>query len=415
MLKNSLIYMFAEIVNKGIPFLLLPLLTKYLTPYDYGIITSFNAFIGFVTIFMTLSVHGAINVNFFKYNHTKLKLYIANAIFLLIAMLLIGIFFTSVFHTQLSDKLLLDSEWLYLGLVVAIAQTITLINLTLWLAQKRPKSYSIYQITQTFLTSILSFLMIVAYNLHWTGQLISIVVGSISFSLISLYLLYKRDYLTLKYDKDSLKDLLSFGVPLIPHKLSGWLSTSGDRLLLITLMGATSTGLFTVGYQIGMIMSVIVTAFHKAWNPFIYGRLSRGMSDSEKVEIVKYMYLYFFAIIILIIILNIFAFYLFKYWIDIKFIDSYRYVIYILIGYGLNGMYFMVVSYIFFFKKTKELASITFSISILHIVLSYIFIVYYGTMGVVYSSVISYLLVFLLVFWYSQKIYPLPLLFWRNR
>ena len=410
MLKHSLIYIFAEVFNKGIPFLLLPLLTRYLTPYDYGIIASFSAFVGFVSIFAGMSVNGAINVNFFQYSHEKLKVYIANAVFLLMGMLALGILVVLAFHAELSKRLLLDSEWLYIGVVVSVAQMITLINLTLWLSEKKPKSYSIYQISQTLLTSLLTLTMIIGYGMHWEGQLIAITLGSISFGLISLYVLHSRDYIEFRYDKESLQDLFRFGVPLIPHQLAGWLTTNGDRLLLIALIGASATGLFSVGYQIGMIMSVIVTAFHKAWNPYIYGKLSQGMSFREKQTVVKYMYAYFVFIIALIFVLNTMGFYLFKYWIDEAFKDSYQYVIFILIAYGFRGMYFMVVSYIFYFKKTKQLALITFISSVIHIGLSYLFIQLYGAIGVAYSSIISYGMMFMGVFVYSQKIYPLPLL-----
>jgi len=93
--------------------------------------------------------------------------------------------------------------------------------------------------------------------------------------------------------------------------------------------------------------------------------------------------------------------------------DSYDFVIYILISVGFNGMYFMVVSYIFFMNETKKLAIITFSSAIIHIILSYTFVDLYGSIGVTYSGVISYFIMFILVWRLSHKVYPMPWLFWR--
>jgi len=413
MFKNSIIYMLAEIINKGVPFLLLPVLTKYLTPYDYGIIASFSSFIGFISIFIGLSVHGAINITYFKHKKEILKIYIANGLFLVFMGFLIVSLFVYLFQQELSHKLLLESEWLYIGLIVAFSQIITLINLTLWISEKKSKIYSFYQIGQTIMQSILTLVLIIGYNYNWEGQLISILVASLSFAILSLYLLKLRGYLEFKYSVKDIKDLLHFGIPLIPHQLSGWLTTSGDRLLLIAMVGASTTGIFTIGYQIGMIMSVLVTAFHKAWNPYIYEKLSIKMDLVEKIKIVKFTYLYFISIIVVTFILNELGFYIFKYFISSNFLESYQYVIYILIEYAINGMYFMVVSYIFFFKRTKLLAIITFVLSLLHILLSYIFINLYGAIGVAYSGIISYTLMFFSVWYYSNKIYPMPWLFWR--
>jgi len=413
-LKNSSIYLGAEIINKSIPFLLLPIFTQYLTPSDYGIIASFNSFVAFTSIFIGLSVQGAINVNFFKYTKDKLKIYIVNAILLLVITTIIVFFIVFTFETQISEKLYLDNQWLYIGVIIAFAQFISLLNLTLWIAEKRPKEYSLYQISQTIVTAMITLSLVVAYNLGWTGQLISIIITSLSFSLLSLYLLFKREYFTFKYEKESMNDLLKFGIPLIPHTLSGWIITSGDKILLLIMVGASATGLFTIGYQISMIMGVLVTSFHKVWNPYIYEKLSLKEIDIKiKIKIVKFTYLYFILIIILVFFLNEMAKYIFLVLLAKEYTDSYKFVIYILISFGFNGMYFMVVSYIFFMHKTKELAKITFSSAILHIILSYTFISLYGSIGVAYSGIMSYFIMFILVWRLSHKVYPMPWLFWR--
>ena len=414
MIKNSLIYIFAEVLNKAIPFLLLPILTRYLTPTDYGMIASFTAFVSFLSIFVGLSIHGAVSINFFKTTKEELKIYIANGIFVLLITTIIVGFVVFIFKEPLHNKLLLSSEWLYIGVILSFSQFVTLLNLTLWIAEKKPKAYGIYQISQTFVISTMSILFVVVLHFDWTGQVIANILGTLSFALFSFYLLYKRGYLEFKFNKKDMKDLLHFGIPMIPHNLSGWITTNGDKLLLITLVGASATGLFTVGFQIGIVMSVLVSSFHKVWNPYLYEKLSSSnFSLNSKIKIVKFTYLYFVLMVVLVLFLNFIAKYIFIYMIDSQYMDSYQYVIYILIMYALNGMYFMVVSYIFYFKKTKQLAYITFSCSILHLLFSYIFINIFGAIGAAYSGVISYTLMFLAVWYYSNKIYPMPWNFWR--
>jgi len=414
MIKNSLIYIFAEVLNKAIPFLLLPILTRYLTPTDYGMIASFTAFVAFLSIFVGLSIHGAVSINFFKTTKEELKIYIANGIFVLLITTIIVGFVVFIFKEPLHNKLLLSSEWLYIGVILSFSQFVTLLNLTLWIAEKKPKAYGIYQISQTFVISTMSILFVVVLHFDWTGQVIANILGTLSFALFSFYLLYKRGYLEFKFNKKDMKDLLHFGIPMIPHNLSGWITTNGDKLLLITLVGASATGLFTVGFQIGIVMSVLVSSFHKVWNPYLYEKLSSSnFSLNSKIKIVKFTYLYFVLMVVLVLFLNFIAKYIFIYMIDSQYMDSYQYVIYILIMYALNGMYFMVVSYIFYFKKTKQLAYITFSCSILHLLFSYIFINIFGAIGAAYSGVISYTLMFLAVWYYSNKIYPMPWNFWR--
>ena len=43
--KSSIIYVFANIINASVPFIILPILTYYLSPSDYGILTIFVSII----------------------------------------------------------------------------------------------------------------------------------------------------------------------------------------------------------------------------------------------------------------------------------------------------------------------------------------------------------------------------------
>ena len=412
-LTNSIIYAVGDIVNKAVPFLMLPILTKYLTPEDYGLIASFLAFVAFLSIFIGLSVQGAVNVSFFKLSSEKLRVYIVNAILLLCISTSVVFIVILLFDTSISERLLLDKEWIYIVVLVSLSQFLTTLNLTLWIAEERPKPYALYQFLQTVLITILSLVLIVGYELDWRGQVLSFIIGTVSFAMLSLLLMKQRNYLKLEYNRNDMKDLLNFGLPLIPHQLGGWLSTNGDKLLLISLLGATSTGLFVVGYQIGMIMGIVVTAFNKAWSPYLYKKLSSNPTLDDKIKIVKFTYLYFIGIMILIVLLNFLSDIIFTYILDASFAASQEFVIYILIAYGFSGMYYMVGNYILYEKQTKLLASITFSVAIVQIMLSYLFINTYGAIGVAYSSVISFATTFILVFIASYRVYPMPWRFWK--
>ena len=61
-----------------------------------------------------------------------------------------------------------------------------------------------------------------------------------------------------------------------------------------------------------------------------------------------------------------------------------------------------------FSKKTKVLSAITSTISILGAVLNYYFILNYGITGAAYSLIIIFGMLFITVFYYSNKIYRMP-------
>lgn len=67
-LKNTIIYTLMELVKKGLPFLLLPIMTRYLSQSDYGVLAIFNSFISIAAIFISLNAAGAVGVNYFHLN-----------------------------------------------------------------------------------------------------------------------------------------------------------------------------------------------------------------------------------------------------------------------------------------------------------------------------------------------------------
>ena len=55
LLKNSFIYVVTDGINNAIPFVLLPLISRYLTPADYGIVSNYNVLIQILSVFVYLA------------------------------------------------------------------------------------------------------------------------------------------------------------------------------------------------------------------------------------------------------------------------------------------------------------------------------------------------------------------------
>ena len=51
LLKDSVVYVFTDGVNKSIPFLLLPVISYYISPAEYGMITNYNLIVQILSIF----------------------------------------------------------------------------------------------------------------------------------------------------------------------------------------------------------------------------------------------------------------------------------------------------------------------------------------------------------------------------
>ncbi|UOR11321.1 flippase [Halobacillus amylolyticus] len=406
LVKLSSIYAITEIINKGIPFFLLPILTVYLTPTDYGIVSMFGVLIGFLVPIMGLNVHGAINRKYFddvnKYNH-----YITTAIYLLFASSSLTLLIIILFSGFISNISSFPEKYIFLVVIAAFGNSIIQVTLGLWRVREKAIQFGTFQILQTVLNVTVTIILVVGLDFGWLGRVNGQVIAILLFSVIGMLIIIKREKLSFKWNQDYAKDILKFGVPLIPHTIGMLLITMTDRIFVTNMVGISETGIYTVGYQIGMIIGVLQDAFNKAWMPYLYKSLKLN-KNVIKYKLVKITYIYFVLILLIAFLLNIIAPFFLKVFIGDAFKDSIVYIIWISIGFAFNGMYKMVGGVIFYEKKTHLLSIVTFTTALLNIIFNYIFIKINGAIGAAQATTLAFFVSFILTWFLASRVHFMP-------
>jgi len=412
--KNASIYTITNTIRQAIPFFLLPVLTRYLTPSDYGIVATFEVILLLTMILIELNTCGAIGVNFFKLEREKLKIYIGNVILISVISFILTFTVIYIFRPFLSSLIKFPENWLSIFPIVALSQFFIVLVLTLWQVEETALPYGIFQILQSSLDISLSLIFVIILYWKWQGRIAGTAIASIIFAFISILILRKRNYIAFSLNKDYIKDALLFGIPLIPHVLGSWIMSSIGRIFINSMINVRETGIYTVGCQVGMIIGLLVASFNKAWTPFLYRKLNEN-NHSTNLKIVKLTYLYNAGIIILALVLSLAAPFFLKFFVSDKFYSAYKYVKWVAIGYAFQGMYFMVANYIFYMKKTYVLSGITFFCAIINIILNYFLIKNNGAIGAAQAMTITFFLFFILTWILSARIYKMPWLLWKLR
>lgn len=405
--KSSFVYTLTKAINSAIPFILMPVLTRYLNPEDYGVVAMFGVLLSFLVPFTGLSIHGAIARQYYDRDEVDMPTYVTNCLFILISSTtIVGILFYFL-AKPISKVASFPEQWMWAVIVVSAAQFINQVNLTIWQVQVKSIPYGIFQVSQTVLNMGLSIWFVVGLGLAWQGRIQAQIIATVSFALFGMLILFKNGWIKFKFNKSYIKSALNFGVPLLPHALSGTIQTVVDRTFITSMVSLSATGLYSVGYQIGSIIGLLGTSFNQAYVPWLYERLKRDKYE-EKVVIVKFTYVYFVVIICMALGLGLFAPWLFSFFLGPKFTGASVYIIWVSLGFAFNGMYMMVVNYIFYAQKTYILAWVTFSTALISIILNYFFIKYWGAIGAGYTFAGMSFVTFLLVWMLSSRVYPMP-------
>lgn len=405
--KNTSIYLIANVINAAIPFALIPTLTNYLSPEEYGIIALYTLFVSFITPFIGLSVHGALTRKYFVVSKEEFRQYLGNCILIIFSSLLSFLMIISFCKGFIASISGLPENLLFPVAFISFFQFIILILLSILQVKEKSILYGILQISVSLLNFGLSYLFIVKYLQGWEGRLHAWEYAAASFAIICLALLIFVEKASLKPSKAYIKDILNFSLPLIPHTIGGLVIALSDRLIISKVLGLAETGIYTISFQISSLLLIVLTSFNSAYIPWLFNKLKLN-DQAINLKIVVMSYYLMFSILLMVFIGYLISPYFFMIYVGKEYQEGSKFLFWMLLCFGLNGMYFLVSNYIFYANKTKYLAMSTFTIAAINIPLCYYFTKKWGLMGAVHSSVISWFLLFLMTWILSNKLFVMP-------
>jgi len=407
LIKNSFIYLASSILSKSIPFLLLPILTKYLSPEEYGTLSIFLIFISIYGAFIGMNASVNVSKNFHQVKKKALAKIIGNVLFILVVTLMIYFVITFGIYSQFDTVFSIPTELLLVVPFIAFMQMVNNLNTTILRNEQRAYMFGVFEVSLTVVIMLVAILCLVVLGFGWYSQVIGVFVAGVVFSIVGFVYMSKRGYIILDFDKDKIKSILNISVPLIPHLLGGLVIAASDRLFIKQMVSLEAVGLYSVGYSFGMIVMLFTDAFIKAWSPWFYKNLANP-TDSKKIKIVKYTYVFIIGLFALAGFISIVAEFMLPYFVDEKFYGASKFIFWVALGYAVRGVYQIFFPYLVHINCTSFLAVSTVVAALVNLGLNYILIDMYGAIGAAYATVGAFAVSALLVFWYQQKNYYMP-------
>jgi len=406
--KQILSYTGVNIINASVPFLLLPILTTYLTPEDYGILSMVQLLMLLSFPFIMMNSQGLLTMEYSNLSKEKYKALVSAAILIPLFGFLFLEFIFFLFSNPIVEYFQIPSYLLYLIPVFLFFQAIPTFVPIIFQAKKEPFNFGKFKISLTIVNILLSLLFVVLLNYGWEGRLFGIVGSFLIFSIIGIIVLFRVDAFSFSFDVESLKKILNFGLPLLPHAIAGILLASSSKFFLANMISNEAVGIYTVAFQVASVVLLIMTSVNQAWAPNLYEVLNSNPTEIVKLGIVKQTYKVIVFMIGIFLLFIVFVPYIFRFFINENYHSGILISRIISIAFLMNGLYFLVTNYILFSKNTKVLSYITTIISIIGAVINYYLILEYGIIGAAYSLIITFVLLFITVFYYSNKLYRMP-------
>lgn len=410
LLSGSAVYLLANLASAALPFALLPVLTRYLGPTEYGLVAMFQALVAGLGAVVGFGVVGAIARKYYDADSSphQLRDFIGTCIQITLASGLLALAGVVLFRGHIGEWLGLDLRWAALAVSIATATVLVQIRLSQWQVKGEAVRYAVLQTGQSGLALVLSLVAVVALAMGAEGRILAIALAICISSLVAVWLLNRDGLLRIRFwNASHTKEALAFGLPLMPHTLGGFLLFSVDRFVINANLGLSDAGVYAVASQLIGVMSMVFGAVNNAYVPWLFQRLKDDV-PAEKRQIVRYTYIWFGLIILAVACVFLVGPPLVVLIAGEKFAGAGSVIGWLALSQAFIGMYLMVTNYIFYSKRTVYLSFTTLMSGLINMVLLPFMVVSYGLKGAAGAACIANGLQFLVTWWLAARLHPMP-------
>ena len=351
-IRSSFTYFIGSGLSGLLPLLLLPILTRYLTPTDYGIVATSLVLVQMLTLFVGFNTSGLVIRSYFDRDpdsHCRIistNIILAGILTIVLTILLIAL------REPIGEVTKFPSLWVPVTVVIAFFAVIQSIYLVILQSRDESKRYVFIQVLLSGLNLGLAAILVVGVGMDWQGRILATLIAGLIITAICFYgLIVRLGLLRMVFDKGSLRALLAFGIPLVPHFIGGWVMTMAPRLYLNNMATVADTGLFSVGYNVAAVIALVVGAANQAYVPELFKRLSDASTDL--VRLGRILLTGSVVLLILSGAYGLVAHLFIPLIVGPAFYGASDYVLWLGLAFAMQGVYFIYVSFVVYSKKTS--------------------------------------------------------------
>lgn len=407
---HSIIYGFGMIMQGLLGYILIPIYTKALSTDLFGVFSLLTVFASTVGSFFYFGASSALSRSYFDYESKEDRRKVVSTS-LLITLIgasiqcLIGLLFSKEISLVLFKTAIYSNEII----IVLISSALTFIN-TLFYNVLRFERKSLLVIILNVGMLVISTALIIYFILVWDLGVFGAVLGAgIGQLLLCLTLFFVcSKYLELKILRKEIKIQLKFGFPAMLIGISYYFLSSADRFILSQVGSLSDVGIYSLGYKFGTIVyTIFITPFSQIWAPM----RMEYRNDSDANTLFTLVSTYYFAVgMILTVLVSSFSSEIITLMSQKKEYLSAFYVIPpIMLGHLFYGAINILDSGIFFARKILWDAYILLIIGAISVGLNMIFVPHFGYLASAIIVLVSYILVAVVVWRVSNRLYYIKL------
>lgn len=360
--KNTFVIAIGKISTQFISFFLLPLYTAVLSTKEYGTVELFNTCVALLLPVMTLQIEQGVFrflVEQRKSEEDKTRLISTVLCFMFIQSILCIFLFLI-----LRNLVTVNYEIFILLNMLSNSFSIILLQTARGLGDNL--SYSIASFISALVTISCNVLLLIAIHMKADGMLTAVFAGNVCccIYLIAKLKIYRYMHLSM-FNKDLLRELLHYSLPLVPSALSWWVVNASDRIIVSKILGLNATGLLSVANKFPSVYASMYNILNLTWiesaTLYMYKEGGNEYFNEMLNTLIKLFTAAFLAIVAVMP-------FLFPVMVNSNFHDAYYQVPIYMLGSVFNSVVGLISVVYTVGKKTNKIAKTTVMAGIINLI-----------------------------------------------
>ena len=407
--KETAIYGVSSIVGRFLNYLLVPVYTIALPASSggYGVVTNIYAWVALMLVLLTCGME----TGFFRfankgqddpmrvYSTTLLSVSIGSVVFVVLGLL---------FLEPIAGWLEYGEHPWYIGMmmIVVAMDAIQSIPFAYLRYKKRPIKFAALKLLFIFLNIALNLFYYVVLKGNDVGY--AFLFNLVCTSVVMLCMIPELRGFTYVLDRELLKRMLRYSLPLVILGVAGILNQVADKIIFPFVYpdeaeATVQLGIYGAASKIAMIMAMFTQAFRFAYEPFVFGKSKEKDSREMYAQAMK-----FFIIFTLLAFLAV-MFYLdiLRHIIGRDYWDGLRVVPIVMAAEIFMGIYFNLSFWYKLIDETRWGAYFSLTGCTILILMNIFLISKYGYIACAWAGFTGYGVAMLLSYFVGQKKYPI--------
>ena len=388
--KGSVIYGIAPFVPRIVSVFLLPVLTRYLTSTDYGIIGTITSIVFAVQALQDLGLR-VIMTNYFYKSRTQYKIIWREIYgFLSLWMILYALILSTLLFFFIPDEAA-NNRWLIIfltnfstvcfGPTAIVGQSYYQLNL-----QPFPVAWRL--ILSGVISLFTNFVCVVLLGWGYMGAYVGTFAGAFITNITYWPVVNRNLGLSPIYNfkRNTIIRSLKVALPTIPHYYSGFMMNSSN-VLAMNYYGKPQSqiGHLTMAQSFSNMFDTILNAINQVWSPMSY----QFIRDNNQAEMKRILYTFILMAYGLTFLYSLWSREIYDILIsNDEIATKYKYSIILVMALNYRPMYVYCINYFFYHERTVQMLGITFMAGVISLAFYFLMIPYIG----IYAALIGFYL-----------------------